>query len=207
MFALALFSFSCVNVSFIFFLLLTSSFSHPSLFLFLPIYFLPLSVTVSSLQLMLSLPPALRASLSLPACFSLLSPSICLFSACFSGLHSSLPPQPYDWPHHLPSTFSPYSPFIPAFLSFLCFNSFFYLSLHTWTAVCLSLPLFFVQTSQHICCFFLNSCCHHFFFLLLCKEHSNENAHLLYSWGSLSEWYHIDGWRVTSLWDAHAGGE
>lgn len=75
-----------------------------------------LSVTVSSPKprLTLSLPSPLHAFLSLPACFSLLSPSICLFSACFSGLHSYPPP----WPNPSPTTTAPIS---PQHLNPLCF--------------------------------------------------------------------------------------
>lgn len=68
---------------------------------------------------MLSLPPALRASLSLSACFSLLSPSICLFSACFSGLRSSLPPQPYPNTTTSPPPSPHFYPFSSSLLSSL----------------------------------------------------------------------------------------
>lgn len=138
-------------------LVLISIFLHPPLAAVLSLYFSPfissLCLSLSPLsQLMLSLPPALRASLSLSACFSLLCPSICLFSACFSGLHSSPPSLPR------PNTTS--SPPLPPFLlplrsvyifSPLCLHPLFSLSLYSTISLFIldgslysSLPLFFV---------------------------------------------------------------
>lgn len=74
------------------FLLLPALFSFHSLSSFFPHLFFHSvrhCLLCSAHAEFASSPPCLSLPLSL---FSLLSPSICLFAACFSGLHSSLPP-------------------------------------------------------------------------------------------------------------------
>lgn len=145
------------------------SFSHyPHLLAaVLSLYFSPFipSICLSLSPHMLSLPPALSASSSLLACFSLLSPSICLFSACFSGLHSTVPPQSNsnttNSPH--PLLIPPLCVhFIPTLFFFTSssqsFPRFYLSSLHYYLGSSPPYPYFFSKHKKKIplptCCFF-----------------------------------------------------
>lgn len=145
------------------FLLLPALFSFHSLSPhFSPIYFFTLSVTVSSVQLMLSLPPALRASLSLSACFlSSLLRSVYLLLVFLASTALSLPsptlaPPPLlilliSAPFYLVSFLC--SALTPCYLNHSPFVLFVSLSPTIPGQQSIPLPHCFPQTSQHVCIF------------------------------------------------------